>query len=74
MSSTYLEMSPQYHSASSSQLKTSTPLATELVGPSTLAVCMSDLDIKLVLDCSDNLGGRGGRTIGKTTIVSYKMF
>jgi len=60
-------MSPQYHSASSNRPTASTPFATEFAGPSTLAVLMSDLESKLDLDCSDNLGGRGGITDINTT-------
>jgi len=64
---TYLEMSPQYHSASSSRPTMSTPFATVFDGPSTLAVLTSDLGRKPGLGCSDNLGGRGGRTDTNTT-------
>jgi len=60
-------MSPQYHSASSSRATTSTPFATELVGPSMLAVLTLDFENVPDLDCSDNLGGRGGMTNINTT-------
>lgn len=68
---TYLEMSPQYHSASSSRLTISPPFGTELDGPSILAVWTSDLVSVPDFDCSDNLGGRGGRTVINT--VQYSI-
>lgn len=58
---TYLEISPQYHSASSNLIETSTSFATEADGLSMLPVWTSDDAKKPDFACTDTrLGGTGG--------------
>jgi len=67
----YLEMSPQYHSASSSRPRTSTPFAVELDGLSTLAVWTSGRAKILDFGGSDDF--LGGITVSNNNSIIITM-